>query len=200
MARPGSRMAFRFIFLVEAPPAGGAAFPDGDAPADPRLLTRARRLDLGGRGTVWRAPGRTPSDTVLALGQASEIAPALRPVDCGRWTGRRLADIAAEDADGLRDWLRDPRAAPHGGETLAAATERVGAWMGEREAEGGDGIAIASPLIVAAATARALGGEADLALRLDLPPLSCVALGFNRGWRLHHFGPATGLLRRKAAT
>ena len=52
----------------------------------------------------------------------------LRDCDFGSWSGLTLDEVGARDPVALADWLADPQARPHGGETLAELVGRVGRW------------------------------------------------------------------------
>ena len=103
--------------------------------ADPPLSDdgRSQALALG-----LLLDGLAP-DVVIAsdLGRARETAELLghpdavldrrwRESDVGRWSGRLVSDLIAEDADAYRGWLEQAHTPP-GGEPWAAARERVAA-------------------------------------------------------------------------
>ena len=56
----------------------------------------------------------------------------LREIDFGRWEGREIAAVWAEEAEAAQAWFDDPeRHGPPGGETLAALRERARAAFDE---------------------------------------------------------------------
>ncbi len=60
-----------------------------------------------------------PGQQVIADGRLHEIA-------LGRWDGKIIADIEAEDGDRYRQWKQDPElGAPDGGEALSAVARRL---------------------------------------------------------------------------
>ncbi|KIF72592.1 phosphoglycerate mutase, partial [Streptomyces sp. AcH 505] len=82
-------------------------------------------------------------------------------------------------------WLADPAAAPHGGESLAALHERVGAWLRDLAPEGGRVVVVAEPDVVRAAVALAVGAPASAFWRIDVRPLTATELsGRNGRWNL----------------
>lgn len=127
--------------------------------------------------------------TARASGLEPEVTVALAGLDAGRWSGRTLDQVAAEDPDGLRSWLTEPEAAPHGGESLAALIRRVGRYCDERDWPAGTNVAVVTPLVGRAGAVHGLGGRADLVFRIDLAPLGRVELsGSPSHWRLQGLG------------
>ncbi|HEX8511297.1 MAG TPA: histidine phosphatase family protein, partial [Propionibacteriaceae bacterium] len=119
-----------------------------------------------------------------------EIVPALAGLDAGTWSGRALDDVAVEDPDGVRAWLTDPTASPHGGESLAALVRRVGGYCDDRDWPHGRNVAVVAPLVAKAMAVHALGASPAVIFRLDLAPLSQVGLSRqSSGWRLGQLGP-----------
>ena len=109
------------------------AFP-ADEPLEERALMRAHALRPAIRRAdrAWSSPAQRARQTAAALGLDAVDEPALRDVDHGRWAGRRLETVQAEEPEGVVAWLSDPDAAPHGGETLSALLGRAGAWLDVR--------------------------------------------------------------------
>ena len=52
----------------------------------------------------------------------------LRDCDYGRWTGRSFDEVQALEPEALADWIKDPSATPHGGESVVAVMARV-SWL-----------------------------------------------------------------------
>ena len=132
------------------------------------------RLPLYGR--VLTAPARAARETAAALGFDANVEAALRDCDYGRWRGLALTDVAAREPDGFAAWLGDPAAAPHGGESLTALIERVGAWLGESLSRDGATLAVAHGSVVRAAIVNALGAGSSVFWRIDVAPLSLARL------------------------
>ena len=136
------------------------------------------------RGRWWCGPSRAAEQTAWALGAEPSVEPALADCSYGDWTGFSLDEIAGADPGAVRSWLSDPEAAPHAGESLAALTRRVGAWL---EAQAGErGVAVVHPVVVRAALAHALGLPPAAVWQLDVAPLAMARLDHRSGrWRLH---------------
>jgi broad specificity phosphatase PhoE len=163
-----------------------AAFPadEGIEPAAPaRVAALAPRIGRVDRAFV--SPGRAARETATALGLAAAPEPALRDCDYGRWAGRRLADVQAEDAPGIAAWLADATAAPHGGESLAAVIRRVAEWLGTRVADRGHTVAVTHAPVMRAAIMAVLDAPAPAFWRIDVAPLAIIELGSDgRRWNL----------------
>jgi broad specificity phosphatase PhoE len=107
----------------------------------------------------------------------------------GRWAGRTLDDLAAEEPAEVAGWLTDPAAAPHGGEPLATLIERTGRWLAGLPA--GHTLAVCAPAVVRAAVVAVLGAPPSAFWRLDVAPMSWTDL---RG------GPGRWTVRSAAAS
>jgi len=158
-----------------------ARFPDDEAlEASAVVALEALRGRLRSYGCVLTAPARAARETTAALGLGADVETALRDCDYGRWRGLALSDVAKREPDGFRLWLGDPAAAPHGGESLAALTLRVGVWLAELLARDGATLAVTHASVVRAAIVSALGVSSSAFWRIDVPPLSLARLS---GWR-----------------
>jgi broad specificity phosphatase PhoE len=160
-------------------------------PTDEPLHTR-------GRQSLYRLSGRLPScDIVLrspALGAAqtaenlaldARAEPLLRDCDFGRWAGRSLAEVQAQAPEAVGDWLENPHAAPHGGESFADVMTRVGGWMDGLLAGSGSLLAITHPSVIRAAIAHALGAGPETFRHIDVAPLTRTKLSGGGGrWML----------------
>lgn len=137
-----------------------------------------------------RAPSRAAAQTARALGHHDPaVERALADPGYGTWRGLSLAEVAARDPDGLRAWLTDPGAAPHGGESLADLRRRAGAWLETRA--GLRTVAIAHPVVIRAALAHALGLPDAAVWQLEVAPLSLTRLTHRTG-RWHVAFPPAG--------
>jgi len=160
------------------------AFP-ADEPLEERASARAAALRpmIRRGGRAWTSPALRARQTAAALGLDAAEEPALRDADPGRWAGRRLEEVQAEEPDAVIAWLADPEAAPHGGETLSALLGRAGAWLDARAGDGGPGIAVTHAAVIRAAILHALAAPASSFWRLDIAPLSVVELSHDgRRW------------------
>ena len=106
---------------------------------------------------VLTSPARAARETAQALGFDAEVETALRDCDYGRWRGLASKDVAEREPDAFAAWLGDPASAPHGGESVAALIERVGAWLTQALAREGATLAVTHASVVRAAIVNALG-------------------------------------------
>lgn len=155
-------------------------------------------LDSRGQESLSSLPGRLPScDIVLrspalcaeqtadGLALASAIEPLLRDCDFGRWAGRSLEDVQADEPAAIADWLRNPNAAPHGGESFADVTKRVAGWMDQMLTRDGSVLAITHGLVIRAAIAHTLGVGPEAFRHIDVAPLARTKLSGGGGrWTL----------------
>ena len=83
-------------------------------------------LDIQGRQKLtslpWRAhyadryltsPALRSVQTAEVLKLTTTVEPMLRDCDYGRWTGRSLDEIQADEPEAVTEWLHDPGTAPH---------------------------------------------------------------------------------------
>lgn len=159
-----------------------AAFPL-DEPLDRagREAATALRGTVDG-GSVWCGPAQRARETASLLGLgAPRIDAALDECDFGRWRGSTLEAVYAEEPTAVAEWMEDPNAAPHGGESLAALSARVSAWLAARAGEDGDTVAVTSGGVVRAAVVAALGADVGAAWRIDVRPLHATTLHAHDG-------------------
>ncbi len=168
-----------------------AAFPL-DEPLDPAGEAAARAL----AGRLGRADA-VCSDTLRARATAAALGldarPELRLAECdfGRWAGRSLAEVHAEDPAGAAAWMTDPAASPHGGEALEAFVARVAGWLDEQAADEGRTVAVTHGGVVKAAIVRALGAPVEAFWRVDATPLRVTELVAHDGrWTLTRLNAA----------
>ena len=166
-----------------------AAFPT-DEPLDMR---GRRKLGASGRipsaDRVLAGPELRTRQTAEAFGTEATIVANLRDCDYGRWSGRPYAEVQAEEPDAVAEWLRDPQAVPHGGESLTALVGRVAGWLEAQAASPGRTVAFTHPSIIRAAVVCALLADVRCFWRIDIAPLSTVALNGNGArWTLAALG------------
>ncbi|HEY4164174.1 MAG TPA: phosphoglycerate mutase family protein [Dongiaceae bacterium] len=181
-------MTTTMIWICHAPTAAlrKGAFPK-DEPIDPRGAAQCAAMAprLSRPDHCWCAPELRSRETASAFGLDPGMEPALRDCDYGKWRGRDLREIEAQEPEALARWIRDPQAAPHGGESFADVLDRVVAWMTERESESGQSIVVASAAVIRAAALHALGAGIQFHGRIDIGPLSQAMITYNgREWRL----------------
>ncbi|TLQ42363.1 histidine phosphatase family protein [Streptomyces marianii] len=133
----------------------------------------------------YRAPSARCEQTTKAVGIPAAVEPALRDCDFGRWSGRKLEDVAATDPEGISAWMTDPDATPHGGESMSSLLLRVGIWMDSLPEDSGRVLAVVEPAVVRAAAVHALNAPPAALWRVDVPPLSLLTLTGRAGrWNL----------------
>jgi len=172
------------VMLVS--PAGGAGLREARFGSDEVPDVSALSGSAGWLPQVeqcWRGPSRRCAATADALRLTSRTEQRLADLDVGRWHGRTLDEVAAEEPAAVGAWLRDPGGAPHGGESVTALVRRVGEWL-DGLADGRV-VAVADPAVVRAALVHALGVPAEAFWRLDVAPLTVTELSGRLGrWNL----------------
>lgn len=167
-------------------------FPNDEA-LEPQALERARAMAASPRRAdrVWTSPALAARQTAQALGLEASVEPLLAEQDFARWAGRSFEEIQAEDADGMAAWFADPDAAPHGGETLSAVSQRGAALVERLAGEGGHTIAVTHPVLIRAAIVHVLGAPLSSVWKIDIEPLSLTDLrNDGRRWVLRASGVA----------
>ncbi|UQI46828.1 histidine phosphatase family protein [Streptomyces sp. HU2014] len=181
------------VTLISA--AAGAAAREarfGDGPPDEAALRRAAEAagGLPAASRVFGAPSARCRATCAALGLTPGAGPAPHDLDPGRWRGRSLAEVGAEEPEAVARWLTDPAAAPHGGESVLGLVARVGGWLDSLAEEGGRVLAVVEPAVVRAAVVHGLGLPAEVFWRLDVRPLTGTELSGRVGrWNLRCGAP-----------
>ncbi|MFJ4095935.1 histidine phosphatase family protein [Kitasatospora sp. NPDC089913] len=180
-------------FADEASAYGGGAA-DGGPADDGGVLdeagvraARALRPDLPAASQRFASPSARCRRTAEELGLAdASVEPALSGCATGRWRGRTLDEVAAEEPEAVMAWLADPAAAPHGGESVRQLCARVAGWLdGTAAGLTGRVLVVAEPDVVRAAAVHALGVPDQVFRRLDVPPLAVVELTGRAGrWNL----------------
>jgi broad specificity phosphatase PhoE len=166
-------------------------------PADEPLEEQARRKlaalprRLLGADQCLTSPALRAVQTAEALALAATIAPDLRECDYGRWSGRSLEDVGAQEPEAVAEWLRNLAAAPHGGESVDALIERAAAWLDERQMISGATLAITHASVIRAVVVTAIEARPQSYWRIDIAPLTLVTLSHANGrWALNGIGPA----------
>ncbi|MPZ59464.1 MAG: histidine phosphatase family protein [Rhizobiales bacterium] len=153
-----------------------SAFPL-DEPLEDGVEDQARTLGLSLRwDRAVTSPALRARQTAEALSLNALVQPALRDCDYGSWSGRKLADIQSEYASEVATWLSDPRAAPHGGESLLALIRRVSDWMAHRLHDNGHTIVVTHASVIRAAVIHVLDAPRQSFWRVDVEPLSLTVL------------------------
>ncbi|MEU6593960.1 histidine phosphatase family protein [Streptomyces sp. NPDC046881] len=158
----------------------GASLDDGGAA---RARSAAGSLPAAARVLV--SPGARCRETAAALGLDGVPAAELAGLDVGRWRGRTLDEVGADEPEAVGRWLTDPACAPHGGESVRDLCGRIARWLADAQAVGGRTLAVVEPEVVRAAVVAALDLPAALFWRLDVPPLTVTELSGRAGrWNL----------------
>ncbi|OSZ57735.1 histidine phosphatase family protein [Streptomyces pharetrae CZA14] len=190
-------MALRVTFVATARSSERPAERFGDdRPLDQAGWDEVRRaggglLPLAAAELRYCSPTPRSRATGDALGFAPLVQLALRDCDMGRWRGLTLGEAMAREPEAVDAWLADPRATPHGGESLLAFIGRVGGWLDTRPREDGCRIvAVAEPSVIRAALVYALKAPASTYWNIDVRPLSTITVTGHAGrWNLRFDGP-----------
>jgi broad specificity phosphatase PhoE len=179
-----------------------AAF-GSDEPLDRGAWSAAEHLarTLGRLDAAYAGPARAASETARALGVDAETVAALADCAAGRWTGRTLAEVEAEDPDALAAWLGDADVAAPGGESMAQIRDRVRGWL-EEQADLGPGrvLAVTHAATVRAAVAHVLRVPHEVTTRVDVAPLSVTEISVRASrWRLVRLNCQPAPAGRKAS-
>ena len=130
---------------------------------------------------VLRSPSLGAAQTVEGLGLDAKVEALLRDCDFGRWAGRSLTEIQAQTPQAVADWLQNPHAVPHGGESFADVMTRVGRWMDGLLAGSGSVLAVTHATVIRAAIAHALGAGPEAFRHIDVAPLTRARLSGGGG-------------------
>jgi broad specificity phosphatase PhoE len=175
-------MAQRLLVVAHAPTSETRASVFGE----PGELRSGEIRRLSGRIACWvSGPEQACEATAMRLGGTAEAIQDLRGCDFGAWAGRALIDVASDDPGGLDAWLRDPYAAPHGGEVLAELITRVGRVLDDHQWSDGRSVVVVTPLVARALLVHALGATPEVIFRIDMAPLGRALISRSQqAWRL----------------
>jgi broad specificity phosphatase PhoE len=184
------KVTARLVLIAHA---STAAIRSGSFPADESLddLGRAEAgahsLQVHPSTRVLASPAARTAETARLLGLSAEPDSSLDDWNLGSWRGWSLERLTSERPQQLSDWLADPTAAPHGGESLAELLDRMAGWLDSQTA--GLTVAVTHPAIVRAAMVVALTAGAESFWRIDIAPLTSTALtGLDGRWNLRASG------------
>ena len=131
------------------------------------------------------SPAKAACDTVRTAGFPAEVDFDLGECDFGSWAGRTLEEVEAADPEGLQSWFDDPRAVPHGGESIGQMVERVRRLLDRVRNDPGTTGAVTHAGVIRAAVVVALEAPEKSFWRIDIAPLSVTELhSSGYGWRL----------------
>ncbi|CAG8869215.1 hypothetical protein PS627_03370 [Pseudomonas fluorescens] len=137
--------------------------------------------------TLLAGPELRTTQTASLLGQCPTVETALRDCDFGRWDGLSLKALQREEPALLQEWLTNPHAAPHGGESIADVCRRVALWL-DGFTESGNWCAVTHPMIVRAAMMHVLQSPLAAFHHIDVQPLSQLHLARYGMWRVRLTG------------
>lgn len=176
MTRPTARLTLISHAMTDAMSAG--RFPVDES------LSEIGRRQAGGPVTAERAfagPELRTRETAELLGLHAFVEPRLADLDCGQWRGQELQNIPPA---GLRDWLTEPAAAPHGGESIVELVERVAGWLQQLD-DAVRTVAVTHPAVIRAAILVALSAPPKSFWRIDVAPAGHTVLHRRGGvWTL----------------
>jgi len=185
----------RLTLLRDAPTSATrrAAFPL-DEPLDESSASAARRVAprLGHTDAAWCGPAASARGTAAALGTTPTIARELDDWDVGAWRGHSIPELQAADPSAVAEWMRNPAAAPHGGESLLDLLARVESWLDARSRDERRVVAVTHSGAIRAALVHALHAPPEAFWRIDVAPLSRTILHSRDGlWtvRAVNLGP-----------
>lgn len=155
---------------------------------------------LDARGAQWAADavGRLPKatrvfcspavscrQTAAALGLPSPVVtPALTDWDLGRWRGRLLDAVAADEPEAVQEWLVDAAATPPGGESRSDLLLRVARWL-DSVSDDGHTVVITHAAVVRAVVLAVLDAPPSSFWRIDVAPLTSTKISGRPGrWTL----------------
>ena len=157
-------------------------------PADEPLNSIGRRQveavadEFGCTSRYFAGPEQRTRQTAVLLGVEAATEAVLADLDCGRWRGRALGDVPADD---MTIWLTDPASAPHGGESITELIARVAQWLESLTANPVRTVAVTHPAVIRAAIIVALDAAPASFWRIDVAPAGRVAMHCRSGrWTL----------------
>lgn len=158
-----------------------------DEALEPRAHDLAAAVGAGLRRAdrVLTSPMLRTRQTAEAMSLQASVEPLLTDQDHGRWAGRSLEAVYADEPEGMAAWLSNPDAAPHGGESLADVSRRVSAFMDGLIAEHGHTIAVTHASVIRAAIVHVLGAPLAACRKIDIEPLGVTEFSSDgRRWML----------------
>jgi broad specificity phosphatase PhoE len=170
-----------------------------DEPLEPESCAEAAALEgVAGRvDGAWTSPALRAVQTAKALGLEASIDPALQDIDLGQWAGKSLVEVEAADPLGLRRWLEDVSAAPHGGESVEHLLQRVSGWLDRVSRGAGRLVAVTHAAVIRAAAVVALDASPRSFWRIDVKPLCCSRFQARDGrWTVSYLNASAAGLRR----
>ncbi|WP_393086695.1 histidine phosphatase family protein [Streptomyces sp. LN704] len=145
-------------------------------------LARAAAGAVPGAERLWVSPTVRCRETADALGlDTVRDVPELAGLDVGRWRGATLEEVSSKEPEAVAQWLADPGAAPHGGESVRAFCDRVAGCLDTAARLTGRTVAVVEPEVVRALVVRVLGAPESAFWRVDVPPLTATEFSGRSG-------------------
>ena len=132
---------------------------------------------------VLAAPEHRAQQTARALGFDAETSMELRDCNYGTWAGRELEEVSSTDPKGIAEWLTNPSATPHGGDSIANLVARSGQWL-DSLPKTGHLVAVTHPAVIRGALLYVLDAPTLAFWRIDIAPLTLTDLRFSGKWTL----------------
>ena len=111
----------------------------------------------------------------------------------GGEAGAAFDEVQAQEPEAMAEWLRDPEAAPHGGKSIVGLIGHVRRGLKRRMGCGEKTVAVIHASVIRAAIVHAIEANPRSFWRIDVAPLSVIALSGNCGrWTLSAIGPLRG--------
>ncbi len=174
-----------FICQAETVDLRKGRFPSAEQAAR-RLLDAAVQLAeiIGSFDLVYCAPQKAARDTAEVMFKTAIIAPEIRDIDYGRWSGRLIREVALEDDIAFQSWVGG--ASTPGGESLQELIDRITKWLDARMDEMGNTVAIVSPAVLRAVVISVLNAPIQSFSRLDISALSSLRITCDgKRWNVH---------------
>ena len=166
-------MARSVLFICQAETVGlnRGLFPSNEQPARRPLDSAVQLAErIGSFDWVYCAPQKAARDTAEVMFKTAMIAPELRDIDYGRWSGRLVREVALEDNIAFQSWLAGARAPE--GESLQELIDRITKWLDTNMDAMGKAAAVVSPAVLRAIVISALEAPIQSYSRLDISALS----------------------------
>ena len=135
------------------------------------------------------SPALRATQTAEILKLNAHVEPMLRDCDYCRWMGRSFDEVRTQEPEAVAEWMQNPGAAPHGGESILALMERVATWLDAQSGVSGQTVAVTHASVIRAAIIHAIEAGPRSFWRIDVAPLSLTRLSSNSGrWNLVSIG------------
>ena len=133
---------------------------------------------------IISAPEKRAQQTAVLLNAPFTVDETLRDCDFGTWIGSNLQNIFERDPAGAEQWLTDPMAKPHGGESLNDTLDRASRWL-RSFSENSHVLVLTHPSVMRAIVIEILSSSADAFWKIDIEPLAMIDARYDgRRWSL----------------